>query len=64
MIPSASLLRSDCLHILAASLVAAIALGRNIFNTSYPVNIAHGVDTVTSFHGMDANYGAAMGVRI
>ena len=28
MIPSASLLRSDCLHILAASLVAAIALGR------------------------------------
>ena len=38
--------------------------GRNIFNTTYPVNITHGVDTVSSFSGMGATYGATIGLRM
>lgn len=38
--------------------------GRNVFNRSYPVNITHGVDTVSSFSGMGATYGATIGVRL
>ena len=38
--------------------------GRNVFNKSYPVNIAHGVDTVSSFSGMGATYGATIGLRM
>ncbi|WP_333605382.1 TonB-dependent receptor [Novosphingobium sp.] len=38
--------------------------GRNVFNKSYPINVTHGVDTVTSFSGMGAVYGATISLRM